>query len=141
MAGASALMRLLRSPGFRRLVTQAGPVVGPPLLRLVQQERWRQVALLHARTLQDGTVSKVMVTGNVHHLVWSGDEVVALYPTASESLAKVARTADPDQRMRPEDMPVSQALKGVTDAARRIAERARELSAQTQTENERPGKS
>ena len=137
MAGTSSLVRLLRSPSFRRLVAQAGPVVGPPLMRMVQQERWRQVALLHARTLQDGTVSKVMVAGNVHHLVWSGDEVVALYPTATASLAEVARTADPDQRMRPEDMPLSQALKGVTDAARRIADRARELSAQSQ--DERPG--
>lgn len=128
MAGATALVRLLRSPGFRKMVTRVGPVVGPALVQLAQQGRWRQVAIMHARTLARGTISKVMVQGKPHWLVWGGDEVVALYPSAAVSLADVARHTDPDQRVRPEDLPVSQAFKGVTDAARRIADRARELS-------------
>lgn len=108
------LRRLLLDPRFRRAVLTAGPV----LVEYARKQRWRLVAATHAETLADGLVSRAVVDGDKHWLVWNGDEAVGIYPPASRSLADVARTADLDQRVRPEHLPERRAARQVGTGVR-----------------------
>jgi hypothetical protein len=64
----------------------------------------QRLAAEHAATLVEGRVLKVMHGGRTHWVVFSGDEAVTSYPTATTALADLLARADLTKRIRPEDL-------------------------------------
>lgn len=102
-----------------------GPLVLPHLRRLYAHGRWRQLAILHARTLEDGAFSWEMHGGERVWVVWAGDDLVATYPHRPEivdSDGQVLPGAQPTRRQDPDEVAVRRVrrrLSQVTDRFRR----------------------
>ena len=67
-----------------RWAVRYGPFVLPYVRKLYEHGRWRQLAILHARTVEDGAFSWEMHGGERIWVVWTADEVVATYPHRDE---------------------------------------------------------
>lgn len=95
-----------------RWAVKYGPLVLPYAKRLYEQGRFRQLAIMHARTLEDGSFSWEMVDGERVWVVWTGDEVVAVYPD-TPSLRSASGDPFPaariDRRQDPDDLPTPRA--------------------------------
>lgn len=108
-----------------RWAIKYGPLVLPHLRRLYAHGRWRQLAILHARTLQDGSFSWEMHGGERVWVVWVGDELVATYPHRDDlvdSGGEVLPGAQPTRRQDPDEVTVRRVrrrLAEVTDRLRR----------------------
>jgi hypothetical protein len=99
-----------------RWAAKYGPALLPVAQRLYTQGRFRQLAILHARTIVDGQYSWEMVRGERVWVVWSGDEVVATYPELHGDTEDLFTQARPDRRRDPDDVVV-----------RRVRRRVRQL--------------
>ncbi len=109
------------APAASRLARWAvkyGPALLPVAQRLYEQGRWRQLAILHARTLVDGTFSWEMVDGSRVWAVWTGDELVATYPEVAGATAALAGATRPERRQSPDDLRVQRLLRRVADTPR-----------------------
>jgi hypothetical protein len=114
--------RVLRDPRFRALLISLGPAAGKLATDLARQGRWRRLAVLHADTVVDGTIKKVLIAAQPHWVVWSGDEPVATYPPYEGDLDEALRNVDLAKRLAPDELP-SRVRR------RRANERGRELRA------------
>lgn len=97
-----------------RWAVKYGPLLLPYTKRLYDQGRFRQLSILHARTLTDGRFSWEMVGGERVWVVWSGDAVVATYPHRPDLAADGTNPfpdAKPDRRRDPDDVTVQRALR------------------------------
>ncbi len=97
-----------------RWAVKYGPLLLPYTKRLYDQGRFRQLSILHARTLTDGRFSWEMVGGERVWVVWSGDTVVATYPHRPELAADGTNPfpdARTDRRRHPDDVTVQRALR------------------------------
>jgi hypothetical protein len=112
--------RLPKRGGWPGLLMKYGPVLAPYLKQLYAQGRFRQLAIVHARTIVDGTFSDERIGGERHWVVWSGDVPIAAYPEPTADLAEVLRRSRPDRRQDPDDLPVTRAMRRLADRAARI---------------------
>ena len=104
-------------PPTARLASWAvkyGPALLPLAQKLYEQGKFRQLAILHARTVVDGTFSWEMVDGERVWVVWAGDEVVATYPAlrgdAQEQLGTGTR---PERRQDPDEVAVRRITRAI----------------------------
>ena len=100
-----------------RWAVRYGPALLPLAQKLYEQGRFRQLAILHARTLVDGTFSWEMVDGDRVWVVWSGDEVAATYPDVGDARPFV-ETSRPERRQDPDDVRVQRLLRRLSDVPR-----------------------
>ena len=112
--------RALRDPRFRRLLLTLGPAAAKTATDLARQGRWRQLAVVHADTVVDGTFLRVPIDGEPHWVVWSGDDPVAAYPPPATDLSEALRSVDLARRRRPDDLRLRSARREAADRARRI---------------------
>lgn len=106
-----------------RWAIRYGPVVLPHLRRLYAHGRWRQLAILHARTLEDGAFSWEMHGGERVWVVWAGDDLVATYPHRPEivdSDGQVLPGAQPTRRQDPDEVVVRRVRRRLSDVADRF---------------------
>lgn len=96
--------RALRDPKFRALLLSLGPAAAKMATDLAKQGRWRQLAVVHADTVVDGSFARIPVDGHPHWIVWSRDEPIAAYPPHSGNLAEIVKAVDLDKRQRPDDL-------------------------------------
>lgn len=91
-----------------RWAVQLAPVALPAAQRLYEQGRFRQLALMHARTLVDGAFSSEFVDGQRVWVVWAGDEPVTTYPEvgAVDLVEELASVRD-DHRKDPDELPTA----------------------------------
>lgn len=94
-----------------RWAVKYGPALLPVAQKLYEQGRFRQLAILHARTVAGGTFSWEMVDGTRVWVVWTGDDVVATYPEMTGDVAAMRRTARPERRQDPDDVAVQRLLR------------------------------
>ena len=103
---AGLALRVLRDPKFRALLVSLGPAAAAGATKLARQGRWRQLAIVHADTVVDGSFMRVPVDGEPHWIVWSGSEPVAAYPPRTGSLHDVVKAVDLSKRQRPDELRV-----------------------------------
>ncbi len=89
-----------------RWAVKYGPLVVPVAKRLYEEGRFRQLAILHARTIVQGTFSWEMSSGQRVWVVWSGDEVVATYPEVEGTPDGLFLGALADRRLNANDVVV-----------------------------------
>lgn len=100
-----------------------GPIVLPYLRKLYEHGRWRQLAILHARTLEDGSFSWEMHDEQRIWVVWTGDDVVATYPHRDDivdSAGDVLPGSRPTRRQDPDEVTVKRVRRRLRDAAKRL---------------------
>ena len=90
-----------------------GPALLPLAQKLYEQGKFRQLAILHARTVVEGTFSWEMVDGDRVWVVWTGDEVVATYPELRQGTDRLFATARPERRQDPDDVVVRRITRAV----------------------------
>ena len=112
--------RLLRDPKYQALLAGAGPVVVQQAKALAAKGRWRQLAIVHADTVVDGSFARVPIAGEQLWVVWSGDEPVAAYPVYDGDLAEAVSKVDLTRRRKPDELTVRSAKR----AARNLRTRA-----------------
>lgn len=112
--------RVLRDPRFRALLISLGPAAAKVATDLAQQGRWRQLAVVHADTVVDGSFLKVLIDAQPHWVVWSRDEPVAAYPTLAGDLAELTKAVDLDKRQRPEDLRTRALRRDAAERTQRI---------------------
>lgn len=100
-----------------RWAVRYGPALLPLAQKLYEQGRFRQLAILHARTLVGGTFSWEMVNGTRVWVVWTDDEVVATYPEVADTHQFVAATRA-ERRQDPDDVRVRRLLRRLSDVPR-----------------------
>ncbi|HVM20284.1 MAG TPA: hypothetical protein VM307_10020 [Egibacteraceae bacterium] len=120
MAAARMVLRVLRDPKFRALVISLGPAAGKLATDLVRQQRWRQLAVVHADSVVDGSLKKLVLSAQPHWVVWSGDEAVAVYPPFDGDLDEALRNVDLGKRVRPDEMPSRQRRERVRQRGRAL---------------------
>lgn len=113
-------MRVLRDPKFRTLMISLGPAAAKAAGDLAKQGRWRQLAIVHADTLVEGSFMKVPIDGQPRWVVWSGDIAVTAYPAHTGDLDEAIRNVDLSKRQRPEDLRVRAARQEATGRARGV---------------------
>lgn len=97
-----------------RWAVKYGPLVLPYAKRLYDQGRFRQLAILHARTLVEGTFSWEMVDGERVWVVWADDDVVATYPDRPDLHDRAGHpfpAARPDRRQVPDELPTQRVVR------------------------------
>jgi hypothetical protein len=94
-----------------RWAARYGPALLPLAQRLYDHGRFRQLAILHARTIDGGTFSWEMVGGDRIWVVWADDELVATYPTLDGSTDGLFPTARADRRQDPDDVTVRRIMR------------------------------
>jgi hypothetical protein len=97
-----------------RWAVKYGPLALPYARRLYEHGRFRQLALMHARTLADGTFSWEVHRGERVWVVWSGDEVVATYPERPDLRDRAGHpfpAAKPERRQDPDELTVQRLLR------------------------------
>lgn len=119
---AKLALRLLRDPKFKALMVSVGPAVAAKAADLAKQGRWRQLAILHADAVVDGSLKKVPLRGQPHWVVWSGDEPVASYPPYDGDLVTAVRPVDLTKRQRPDELPVRTAKRRATQRREQLAD-------------------
>lgn len=99
--------RLPPTAQLARWAVKYGPLLLPYARRLYEQGRFRQLAVMHARTITGGTFSWEMHHGERVWVVWAGDEVVETYPqlTDVDDTTDPFPEARPERRMAPEELP------------------------------------
>lgn len=112
--------RVLRDPKFRALLVSLGPAAAKIATDLAKQGRWRQLAVVHADTVVDGSFLKVPVEGEPQWIVWSGDEPIAAYPPSSGDLAEAVKAVDLTKRQRPEQLRTRAMRRDAAERAQRI---------------------
>lgn len=117
---AKLAVRVLRDPKFRALMISLGPAAAKAAGDLARQGRWRQLAIVHADTLVDGSFMKVPIRGEPHWVVWSGDIAVTAYPVHEGDLDHVVKNVDLSKRQRPDELRVRAAREEAADRARRL---------------------
>ena len=90
-----------------------GPALLPLAQKLYDQGKFRQLAILHARTIVDGTFSWEMVDGDRVWVVWTDDEIVATYPDVRGGTEDVRSMARPERRQDPDDVAVRRITRAV----------------------------
>lgn len=90
-----------------------GPAIVPVARRLYETGRYRQLAILHARTLEAGMFSWEVAEGHRVWVVWTGDEVVATYPDVPGSPDGLFIGARPDRRQSPDEVVVQRVRRRV----------------------------
>ncbi|MFT6942340.1 MAG: hypothetical protein ACJA2F_000522 [Nitriliruptoraceae bacterium] len=111
------------SPGpapaiIARWAVKYGPAVVPVARRLYEQGRWRQLAILHARTLVDGQFSYEMRNGKRVWVVWTGETVVGTYPEVAGTTDGLFPGARPDRRQDPDDVVIRRVRRRVAELPR-----------------------
>jgi hypothetical protein len=101
---ARLVLRVMRDPKFRALLISLGPAAAKAAGDLAKQGRWRQLAVVHADAVVDGSLMKVPIAAVPHWVVWSGDNPVAAYPPPTGDLVEAVRDVDLTKRQRPEDL-------------------------------------
>ena len=96
-----------------RWAARYGPALLPIAQRLYAHGRFRQLAILHARTIDGGTFSWEMVDGDRIWVVWADDEVVATYPTLGGGTEGRFPAARADRRQHPDDVTVRRITRAV----------------------------
>lgn len=96
-----------------RWAARYGPALLPLAQRLYEHGRFRQLAILHARTIDGGTFSWEMVDGDRIWVVWADDEVVATYPTLGDSTAGRFPAARAERRQDPDDVTVRRIMRAL----------------------------
>ena len=96
-----------------RWAVKYGPALLPLAQKLYEQGKFRQLAILHARTVVDGTFSWEMVDGDRVWVVWTGDEVVATYPEVTGSTDELRAVARPERRQDPDEVTVRRITRAV----------------------------
>ena len=119
---AGLALRAIRDPKFKALLVTLGPAAAKAAADLAKQGRWRQLAVLHADTLVDGTFMKVPLAGQPHWVVWSGAQPVGAYPTYEGDLEHAVRHVDLTKRERPQDLRVRTAKRELAESTRRLGE-------------------
>ena len=119
---AKLALRVLRDPKFRALMISLGPAAAKAAGDLARQGRWRQLAIVHADTLVDGSFMKVPIGGQPRWVVWSGDVAVTAYPTSEGDLAEAVRNVDLSKRQRPDELRVRAARQDATTRARGLGD-------------------
>ena len=119
---AKLALRLLRDPKFKALLVSVGPAVAAKAADLAKQGRWRQLAILHADAVVDGSLKKVPLRGQPHWVVWSGDDPVASYPPFDGELAEAVAPVDLAKRQRPDELPVRSAKRRATQRRERLTD-------------------
>ena len=132
---AKLAMRVLRDPKFRALMISLGPSAARAAGDLAKQGRWRQLAIVHADTLVDGSFMKVPIAGQPRWVVWSGDIAVTAYPTHDGDLDEAVRNVDLSKRQRPDELR-GRAVR--QDAAQRVREVGGAIAARRQTRRPLP---
>ena len=112
--------RALRDPKFRALLLSLGPAAATMATDLAKQGRWRQLAVVHADTVVDGSFAKVPFEGEAHWVVWSGDEPIAAYPPHTGDLAEVVKAVDLTKRQRPAELRTRAMRRDAAERAQRI---------------------
>lgn len=112
--------RVLRDPKFRALLISLGPTAATMATDLAQQGRWRQLAVVHADTVVDGSFAKVPVEGEPHWIVWTGDEPIAAYPPHTGDLHEVVKAVDLEKRQRPDELRTRAMRREAAERSRRI---------------------
>lgn len=90
-----------------------GPALLPLAQKLYEQGKFRQLAILHARTIVDGSFSWEMIDGDRVWVVWTDDQVVATYPEVRGSTDDLRGIARPERRQDPDDMTVRRITRAV----------------------------
>ena len=106
-----------------RWAIRYGPVVLPYVRKLYEHGRWRQLAILHARTLEGGSFSWEMHGGERLWVVWTDDRVVATYPHSDDvvdSGGDALPGSRPTRRQDPDEVTVRRLRRRLRDAARRV---------------------
>lgn len=119
---AKLAMRVMRDPKFRTLMISLGPAAAKAAGDLARQGRWRQLAIVHADTLVDGSFMKVPIDGQPRWVVWSGDIPVTAYPTVTSNLDEAVRNVDLAKRQRPDELRVRAARQDATARARNVGD-------------------
>ena len=96
-----------------RWAVKYGPALLPLAQKLYEQGKFRQLAILHARTVVEGTFSWEMVGGDRVWVVWSGDEVVATYPELRGDTADLTEATRPERRQDPDDVAVRRITRAI----------------------------
>ena len=112
--------RVLRDPKFRKLLLTLGPVAAKMATDLAQQGRWRQLAVVHADTVVDGSFMRVPIEGQPHWIVWSADEPIAAYPPHTGTLTEAVAAVDLDKRQRPDQLRSRALRRDAAERTRRI---------------------
>ncbi|QBI19234.1 hypothetical protein ER308_06555 [Egibacter rhizosphaerae] len=99
------VQRLLRSRPFRMFLLQAGPVAAHQAMQLANEGRWRRLAVLHADSVVAGRVSREVIEGDIHWVVWRGDDPVEAYPPVEVPLDLALADRDRTRPRSPEDLP------------------------------------
>ena len=136
---AKLALRLLRDPKFKALLVSVGPAVATKAADLAKQGRWRQLAILHADSVVDGTLRKVPLGGQPTWVVWSGDSAVGAYPPYTGDLGEAVATVDLDKRQRPDDLPVRSVRRRATERRDQVAELVSRRRGETPAASEVPG--
>jgi hypothetical protein len=88
--------------------------------------RAQRAAYLEAETLLEGSVLKIMKQGHPRWVVYSGDEPIAVYPSAeSDDLEKLVARADLSRRETPKQRRERQVRARARAAAARVPRPAR----------------
>lgn len=119
---AALVVRVLRDPKFRALLISLGPAAAKVAKDLVEQGRWRQLAIVHADAVRDGSLHKVPLAAQPHWVVWTGDVPVTSYPPFDGDLVEALRDVDLSKRLRPDDLPTRRTRREIAARRRRITE-------------------
>lgn len=117
---AKLAVRVLKDPKTRALMISLGPTAAKAAGDLVKQGRWRQLAIVHADTLVDGSFMKVLIRGEAHWVVWSRDAAVAAYPLIDGDLDEAVRDVDLSKRQQPDELRGRAARQETTDRVRGV---------------------
>ncbi|HEX2027771.1 MAG TPA: hypothetical protein VHF25_07200 [Nitriliruptorales bacterium] len=116
----SRVVRLvLRDRRMRALLLTAGPVAVERARRLAEQGRWRQMAVRHAESIEQGRFSDEWIDGARHWVVWSSDQPVVANPPAQGELRNLLALARPARRRDPEQLPTRRARRALAQDHRR----------------------
>lgn len=120
MPGLTRVVRLLlRDRRVRALLLTAGPVAVEQARLLVEQGRWRQMAVRHAESIEQGRFSDEWLDGARHWVVWSGDQPVVAYPPVDGELRELLARARPARRRDPQELPTRRARRALVQDRRR----------------------
>ena len=97
-------LRVFKDPKFRALAISLGPAAAKAAGDLARQGRWRQLAIVHADAVVDGSLMRVPIAAVPHWVVWSGNSPVAAYPPPTHDLADAVRDVDLSKRQRPTEL-------------------------------------